>query len=69
VITVSNNEAFSKGREAARFEGLLVGISSGAAFAAATEVARRVENVDKRIVIILPDICERYLSTPLFSEN
>ncbi len=67
VITVSDNEAFSKGREAARFEGLLVGISSGAALAAATEVARRVENVGKRIVVILPDTGERYLSTPLFS--
>ena len=68
IITVENEDAFSSGREIAKTEGLLVGISSGAALWAATEVAKRPENAGKNIVVILPDTGERYLSTPLFSE-
>jgi cysteine synthase A len=67
VIAVSSEDAFNKGREAAKFEGLLVGISSGAALYAATEVAKKAENMGKRVVVILPDTGERYLSTSLFS--
>ncbi len=66
VITVKNEDAFQTGREIAHTEGLLVGISSGAALWAATEIARRPENADKIIVVILPDNGERYLSTALF---
>jgi cysteine synthase A len=66
VITVKNEDAFKVGREIAHTEGLLVGISSGAALWAATEIARRPENADKIIVVILPDNGERYLSTALF---
>ena len=66
VITVKNEDAFQTGREAARSEGLLVGISSGAALWAATQLALRPENKGKTIVAILPDTGERYLSTPLF---
>lgn len=69
VIKVQNNEAFSIGRELAKTEGLLVGISSGAAVWAATVLAKRPENKGKTIVVILPDGGERYLSTPLFSES
>jgi cysteine synthase A len=68
VITVSNDDAFNVGREIARVEGLLVGISSGAALWAATQLALRPENKGKTIVVILPDTGERYLSTPMFSE-
>lgn len=68
VITVSNEDAFATGREVARQEGLLVGISSGAALWVATQVAKRPENVGKNIVVILPDTGERYLSTPMFNE-
>ncbi len=68
IITVENEDAFSTGRELAKTEGLLVGISSGAALWAATEIAKRPENVGKNIVVILPDTGERYLSTPLFSD-
>ena len=68
VICVKNEDAFEAGREVARTEGLLVGISSGAAVWAATELAKRPENAGKVIVAILPDTGERYLSTPLFSE-
>lgn len=67
IITVSNEDAFIKGREIAKTEGLLIGISSGAAIHAATELAKRPENVGKNIVVILPDTGERYLSTALFS--
>lgn len=68
IIRVKNEDAFTAGREIARTEGLLVGISSGAAAWAATELAKRPENAGKIIVAILPDTGERYLSTPLFSE-
>ncbi|WP_371297977.1 cysteine synthase A [Paraeggerthella sp.] len=66
VITVADEDAFAAGRELAAKEGLLVGISSGAAVAAATELARRPENEGKTIVVILPDTGERYLSTAMF---
>jgi cysteine synthase A len=69
IITVSNDEAFKRGREIAKTEGLLIGISSGAAIQAATEVAKRPENAGKKIVVVLPDTGERYLSTSLFLEE
>ena len=69
VISVTNEDAFETGRVVARTEGLLVGVSSGAALFAATELAKRPENAEKTIVVILPDTGERYLSTPLFSGN
>lgn len=68
IITISNEEAFEKGRESARTEGLLVGISSGAALAAAIKLAQREENKGKTIVVLLPDTGERYLSTAMFQE-
>jgi cysteine synthase A len=68
VIKVKNEDAFQTGREIAKTEGLLVGISSGAAVWAATQVAKRPEYAGKTIVVILPDTGERYLSTPLFEE-
>ncbi len=68
IITVKNEDAFAAGKEIAKAEGLLVGISSGAAAWAATQLAQRPENEGKTIVVILPDTGERYLSTPLFSE-
>lgn len=68
IIAVENEDAFETGRTLARREGLLVGISSGAAVFAATELAKRPENKGKRIVVLLPDTGERYLSTPMFSE-
>lgn len=68
IITVENDAAFSMGRNIARTEGLLVGISSGAAVWAATELAKRPENKGKTIVVLLPDTGERYLSTPMFME-
>jgi len=67
IITVKNEDAFDAGRALARKEGLLVGISSGAAAFAALQVARRPENVGKNIVVILPDTGERYLSTLLYN--
>lgn len=68
IITVENEDAFETGRTLAQKEGVLVGISSGAAVFAATELAKRPENKGKVIVAILPDTGERYLSTPMFSE-
>lgn len=68
IIIVENEDAFATGRSIARTEGILVGISSGAAMWAATELAKREENKDKTIVVLLPDSGERYLSTPMFSE-
>lgn len=68
IIAVESEDAFETGRTLARKEGLLVGISSGAAVFAATEIAKRPENKGKIIVVILPDTGERYLSTPMFSE-
>jgi cysteine synthase A len=68
IITVDNDDAFATGKSVAKQEGLLVGISSGAAAWAATQVAKRPENAGKTIVVLLPDTGERYLSTPLFAE-
>lgn len=68
IIKVHNEEAFITGREIAKSEGLLIGISSGAAIFAAVEIANRPENAGKTIVVLLPDNGERYLSTPLFAE-
>ena len=68
IITVENEDAFKTGRDIARSEGVLVGISSGAALWAAKELAKRPENKGKTIVALLPDTGDRYLSTPLFSE-
>ena len=68
IVLVKNDEAFARARESARTEGLLVGISAGAALQAAAVVAARPENKGKRIVVILPDSGERYLSTVLFQE-
>ena len=67
IIQVSNEDAFAAGRAIAMEEGVLVGISSGAALHAATELARRPENQGKTIVALLPDSGDRYLSTPLFA--
>lgn len=68
IITVANEDAFATGRLVGRSEGVLVGISSGAAVWAALQVAKRPENAGKNIVVILPDTGERYLSTALFAE-
>ena len=68
IIRVKNDDAFHTARRMAREEGLLVGISSGAATWAALEVARRRENGDKLVVVIIPSFGERYLSTPLFAD-
>lgn len=68
IITVENEDAFAAGREIGRREGILVGISSGAAVWAATQLAKRPENKGKTIVVLLPDTGDRYLSTPLFGE-
>lgn len=69
IIQVTNEQAFQMARRLAREEGLLVGISSGAAAHAAVELARRAENEGKLIVVVLPDTGERYLSTALFEEG
>ena len=68
IIPVSNEDAFATGREVGRTEGVLVGISSGAALWAAIELAKRPENKGKNIVVLLPDTGDRYLSTTLFAE-
>jgi cysteine synthase A len=69
IIAVTNEDSFAAGRAIAKADGLLVGISSGAAAWAASQVAKRPENTGKIIVVILPDTGERYLSTPLFNGN
>ena len=68
IIPVSNEDTFATGRLIGRKEGVLVGISSGAATWAAIELAKREENAGKTIVVLLPDTGDRYLSTPLFAE-
>ena len=68
ILPVENEDAFAAGRELARREGVLAGISSGAALYAATVLAKRPENRGKMIVVLLPDTGDRYLSTPLFSD-
>lgn len=68
IIPVKNEDAFTTGKEIAIREGILVGISSGAALFAAAELAKRPENANKTIVVLLPDSGDRYLSTPLFAE-
>ena len=68
IIAVENEDAFATGKTLARKEGLLVGISSGAAVYAATQLAKRPKNKGKNIVVLLPDTGDRYLSTPMFAE-
>ncbi|MEE1024586.1 MAG: pyridoxal-phosphate dependent enzyme, partial [Acutalibacteraceae bacterium] len=68
IITVSNEDAFETGKLIGKNEGVLVGISSGAAAYAAITLAKRAENEGKNIVVLLPDTGDRYLSTPLFAE-
>ena len=68
IIPVENEDAFATGREIGHSEGILVGISSGAAVWAAVEIAKRPENAGKNIVVLLPDTGDRYLSTPVFAE-
>lgn len=68
IIPVSNDDAFATGKEVGKNEGVLVGISSGAALWAAIELAKRPENEGKTIVVLLPDTGDRYLSTPLFAD-
>ena len=68
IIKVSNEDAFATGKDVARKEGFLVGISSGAALWAASQIALRPENKGKKIVVLLPDTGDRYLSTPLFAD-
>ena len=69
IITIENDDAFAEGKAFAVSEGVLVGISSGAALKAAVILANRPENKGKTIVALLPDSGDRYLSTPLFSNN
>ena len=68
IIAVENDDAFAYGKLFAKKEGVLVGISSGAAIKAAVELAKRPENEGKNIVVLLPDTGDRYLSTPLFQD-
>ena len=68
VVTVTEDEAYAAGRLLARREGILAGISSGAALHAAIQVASKPENTGKTVVVLLPDTGDRYLSTPLFAE-
>ena len=65
---MTNEDAFATGRRMGRREGVLVGISSGAALWAAIEVAKRPENEGKTVVVLMPDTGDRYLSTPLFAD-
>ena len=67
--SIENEDAFEEGRVFARSEGILVGISSGAALKAAKIIAERPENKGKTVVVLLPDSGDRYLSTPLFSDD
>lgn len=69
VVTVTTDQAFSTGRQIAHKEGILVGITSGAALYVAAQLAKRPENAGKTIVALLPDSGDRYLSTPMFTEN
>ena len=68
IIPVSNEDAFATGKKIGKREGVLVGISSGAAAYAAIALAKRPENAGKTIVVLLPDTGDRYLSTPLFAD-
>jgi len=68
IVTVASDDAFATGRKIGRSEGILIGISSGAAAWAAIELAKRPENRGKSIVVLLPDTGDRYLSTPLFAD-
>ena len=68
IIPVENDDAFATGKEIGKSEGVLVGISSGAAVWAAIQLAQRPENAGKNIVVLLPDTGDRYLSTPLFAD-
>ena len=68
IIRIDNDDAFDTGKEIARTEGILVGISSGAALNAALQLAKRPENKGKTIVALLPDSGDRYYTTPLFGE-
>ena len=68
IITVEDGDAFAAGRRVGRSEGILVGISSGAAVWAALQLARRAENRGRTIVALLPDSGSRYLSTPMFTQ-
>ena len=69
MIQIKNEDAFKEGARFGITEGILVGISSGAALKAAAEVAKRPENAGKNIVVLLPDSGDRYLSTPLFKQE
>ena len=68
MIAVENEAAFAAGKQMGKIEGVLVGISSGAALQAAIQLAKRPENQGKTIVVLLPDTGDRYLSTPLFAD-
>lgn len=68
IVTVENDDAFATGKALGKLDGILVGISSGAALWAATQIAKRPENKGKTIVVLLPDTGDRYLSTPLFAD-
>ena len=68
IITVTNEDAFATGKMIGRTEGVLVGISSGAAVFAAMQLAKREENKGKTIVVLLPDTGDRYLTTPMFAD-